>query len=52
MYHVQWVICATTNQKDISNLSNFGMNSRESFQITDDLIGVMGDFKITKTCYV
>jgi geranylgeranyl diphosphate synthase type I len=36
------------NQKDISNLSNFGRNLGIAFQITDDLIGVMGDSKITK----
>lgn len=41
-------ICATNNQKDISNLSNFGRNLGIAFQITDDLIGVMGDPKITK----
>lgn len=41
-------ICATSNQKDISNLSNFGRNLGIAFQITDDLIGVMGDPKITK----
>jgi geranylgeranyl diphosphate synthase, type I len=41
-------ICATGNQKDISNLSNFGKNLGIAFQITDDLIGVMGDPKITK----
>ncbi|MBS3926996.1 MAG: polyprenyl synthetase family protein [Nitrosarchaeum sp.] len=41
-------ICATDNQKDISNLSNFGKNLGIAFQITDDLIGVMGDSKITK----
>jgi len=41
-------ICATGNQKDISNLSNFGRNLGIAFQITDDLIGVMGEPKITK----
>lgn len=41
-------ICATTNVKDISNLSSFGRNLGIAFQITDDLIGVMGDPKITK----
>lgn len=41
-------ICATGNQKDISNLSDFGRNLGIAFQITDDLIGVMGDPKITK----
>jgi len=41
-------ICATNNQKDILNLSEFGRNLGIAFQITDDLIGVMGDSKITK----
>ena len=41
-------ICATNKPKDISNLSSFGRNLGIAFQITDDLIGVMGDTKITK----
>ena len=41
-------ICATNKIKDISNLSSFGRNLGIAFQITDDLIGVMGDSKITK----
>ena len=41
-------ICATQRIKDISNLSSFGRNLGIAFQITDDLIGVMGDPKITK----
>lgn len=41
-------ICATNKGKDISNLSSFGRNLGIAFQITDDLIGVMGDPKITK----
>ena len=41
-------ICATNKVKDISNLSSFGRNLGIAFQITDDLIGVMGDPKITK----
>ncbi|MCV0430594.1 polyprenyl synthetase family protein [Nitrosopumilus sp.] len=41
-------ICATSKAKDISNLSSFGRNLGIAFQITDDLIGVMGDPKITK----
>jgi len=41
-------ICATTKSSDISNLSSFGRNLGIAFQITDDLIGVMGDPKITK----
>ena len=41
-------ICATNKTKDIKNLSSFGKNLGIAFQITDDLIGVMGDPKITK----
>ena len=41
-------ICATNKSNDISNLSEFGRNLGIAFQITDDLIGVMGDPKITK----
>jgi len=41
-------ISATNKPKDISNLSAFGRNLGIAFQITDDLIGVMGDPKITK----
>ncbi len=41
-------ICATNKSDDISNLSSFGKNLGIAFQITDDLIGVMGDPKITK----
>ena len=40
-------ISATNKPKDISNLSTFGKNLGIAFQITDDLIGVMGDPKIT-----
>ena len=41
-------ICATSKNKDISNLSSFGRNLGIAFQITDDLIGVMGDPRVTK----
>lgn len=41
-------ICATTEMSDILNLSSFGRNLGTAFQITDDLIGVMGDPRITK----
>lgn len=41
-------ICATSNPRDISNLASFGRNLGVAFQITDDLIGVMGDPKLTK----
>ncbi len=41
-------ICATNKARDIANLSSFGRNLGIAFQITDDLIGVMGDPKVTK----
>ena len=41
-------ICAGSKEKDILNLSAFGRNLGIAFQITDDLIGVMGDSKVTK----
>jgi len=41
-------ICATNKSDDIANLSSFGRNLGIAFQITDDLIGVMGDSKVTK----
>lgn len=41
-------ICATNKPKDISNLSTFGRNLGIAFQITDDLIGIVGDSKKTK----
>ena len=41
-------ICAKASTKDIVNLSSFGDNLGIAFQITDDLIGVMGDPKVTK----
>ncbi|MGH1521416.1 MAG: polyprenyl synthetase family protein [Nitrosopumilus sp.] len=41
-------ICAGGKEKDILNLSAFGRNLGIAFQITDDLIGVMGDSKVTK----
>ena len=41
-------ICATNKTTDVKNLSSFGKNLGIAFQITDDLIGVMGDPKITK----
>ena len=44
-------ICASNKEKDILNLSSFGRNLGIAFQITDDLIGVMGNPKLTKkTC--
>ena len=41
-------ICASNKSKDIENLSTFGRNLGIAFQITDDLIGVMGNPKLTK----
>lgn len=41
-------ICAKAKQSDIVKLSTFGKNLGIAFQITDDLIGVMGDPKMTK----
>jgi len=41
-------ICAKAKQNDIAKLSSFGKNLGIAFQITDDLIGVMGDPKMTK----
>jgi geranylgeranyl diphosphate synthase type I len=41
-------ICAKAKQSDITKLSTFGKNLGIAFQITDDLIGVMGDTKMTK----
>ncbi|HSB56507.1 MAG TPA: polyprenyl synthetase family protein [Nitrosopumilaceae archaeon] len=41
-------ICANTKQKDVLNLSAFGKNLGVAFQIIDDLIGIVGDPKITK----
>ena len=40
-------ICANTKRKDVSNLSSFGRNLGIAFQIVDDLIGIVGDSKIT-----
>ncbi|MEM3089736.1 MAG: polyprenyl synthetase family protein, partial [Candidatus Nitrosotenuis sp.] len=41
-------ICAKRTGKDIENLASFGRNLGVAFQITDDLIGVLGDPKVTK----
>lgn len=41
-------ICAKRKQKDVKNLSAFGRSLGIAFQITDDLIGIIGDSKITK----
>ena len=41
-------LCANAKKIDIQKLSSFGKNLGIAFQITDDLIGVMGDPKKTK----
>jgi geranylgeranyl diphosphate synthase type I len=41
-------IAADTTQEDVRRLSIFGKNLGIAFQIVDDLIGVIGDPKITK----
>ena len=41
-------ICAKRKQKDVKNLSAFGKNLGIAFQITDDLIGIIGDSKKKK----
>jgi geranylgeranyl diphosphate synthase type I len=41
-------ICANKKRKDVENLSSFGKNLGVAFQIVDDLIGIVGDPKITK----
>jgi geranylgeranyl diphosphate synthase type I len=40
-------ISAKKPAKDVKNLSVFGRNLGIAFQITDDLIGIMGDSKVT-----
>lgn len=41
-------ICAGADREEISRMSSFGRNLGIVFQITDDLIGVMGDPEVTK----
>lgn len=41
-------ICAGAGPADVENFSSFGANLGVAFQITDDLIGVMGDPSVTK----
>lgn len=41
-------VCAGAGAEEISQMSSFGRNLGIVFQITDDLIGVMGDPKVTK----
>ena len=41
-------ICAGADTSDIFNASSFGLNMGTAFQITDDLLGVIGDPAVTK----
>ena len=41
-------VCAGAGRRDVSRLALFGRNLGIAFQITDDLIGVMGDPAVTK----
>ena len=41
-------ICAGAARRDVARLASFGRNLGVAFQITDDLIGVMGDPAVTK----
>ena len=45
---VMGAICARAEPHDISMSSSFGINMGTAFQITDDLIGIIGDPNITK----
>ena len=40
-------ICAQTNKQDIENLNFFGKNLGIAFQLIDDLLGIVGESKIT-----
>ena len=41
-------VCAAGSPGDTESLASFGRNMGIAFQITDDLIGVMGDSSVTK----
>ena len=41
-------VCAGAPRRDVARLASFGRNLGIAFQITDDLIGVMGDPTVTK----
>ena len=41
------VLCTCASEKDVENLSKFGLNTGIAFQLIDDLMGVAGDPKLT-----
>ena len=41
------VLCTVASEKDVENLSQFGLNTGIAFQLIDDLMGVAGDPKLT-----
>lgn len=41
-------VCAGADDQDVSNAASFGLNMGTAFQITDDLLGVIGDPAVTK----
>lgn len=41
-------LCAQTSKGDVDSLARFGRNLGIAFQLVDDLIGVVGDPKVTK----
>lgn len=41
-------VCAGVSDKDVSNAASFGLDMGTAFQITDDLLGVIGDPTVTK----
>ncbi len=41
-------ICAGASSRDLANATSFGLNLGTAFQITDDLLGVVGDTRVTK----
>ena len=41
-------VCAQAAPVDVANAAAFGLNLGIAFQITDDLIGVVGDPSLTK----
>jgi geranylgeranyl diphosphate synthase type I len=41
------VLCTGASEKDVENLSQFGLNTGIAFQLIDDLMGVAGDPKLT-----